>query len=283
MNLFNLSFRVGSIILFFTIYGLSQKSFAENGASVPSLHEVSADSGITETMIPNRENADSAPLVKEDTLVSGIVLEQSQTRAEPKSQSIKLQAAVARGNSLVTTGMTLHFLGLGISTIASIVSLSNQSGLDATASTAISLISSSLEVTGPIFACVGASGVKDEAEKEGITSEERFTAWGDYGRGWAYTGIGTGLALLSVAIIAGNASGSSNGDRSDIAIIVIPLAIAAAGMTVIGEVNWIQCLVHAKIYTGAYDGIPKKHSLSWSVAPYVDMKRRMGLALKATF
>jgi hypothetical protein len=283
MGLFNRIFHIGSIILFPALMGLSQGPFAENGESDHSQNAVRAISGITESMPPNRENADSAQMVTEDTLVAGIVLEQSHPIEKPENRSKKLQAAVDRGKGLVTTGMTLHFLGLGISTIASIVSVGNPSGLDATASTVISLVSTGLQVTGPIFACAGASGVQDEAQKEGIASEEPFTAWRDYGRGWAYTGIGTGLALLSVALIAGNSQTSNNGDGSGLAVIVIPLVIAAAGMTIVGEVNWIQSLIHAKIYTDSYDNIPTKHSLSWSVAPFMDMERRMGLTLKAAF
>ena len=192
-------------------------------------------------------------------------------------QSASLHDAIAKGKSLTTTGMVLHFTGLGVGSILSLASSGVTSSDAATTFLILELVTSGMEIVGPIVSCVGASNVKDAAEKDGLETGE-FVAWKEYGKGWVYTGSGTGLALVGALW----AASSSNNDAGA-AIIALPIMLTGVAFIIVGEVKFIQSMVHAKIYTERFDEVARKSSISWSITPTIDVKGRPGLALHAKF
>jgi hypothetical protein len=248
-----------------------------------------ADSGISETAPVQSVPAPSLPSVKEDTLFpstmeprrgdAGETMKKTSSGESPKEFST-VRGAIARGKGLTSTGMFIHFFGLGLSTIQTIVSLTTKNGGDATASTVVGVLSECFMVTGPIFSCAGSSIVTEEAKKSGDGGTEPFSPWKDYGLGWTYTGVGAGMGFIGVIIAA---SSTGNSDNSGAAIIAIPLVISGAVFAIMGEVQWIKSLVHARINVCRFEDRYGKPSISWSISPLITRNNGTGIALNARF
>lgn len=259
---------IGVLAIAFMVNGqsLSDTSSAGNANTINSITGIRED-----TLSPaNAASKTGGRLneAKKDT----VIIEVQRGR-----QSASLHNAIAKGKSLTTTGLVLHFGGLGVGMILSLASSGVTSSDAATTFLILDLVTSGMEIVGPIVSCVGASNVKDAAEKDGLETGE-FVAWKEYGKGWVYTGSGTGLVLAG-ALIGGL---SSNGDAGA-AIIALPIMLTAVAFIIVGEVKFIQCMVHAKIYTGRFDAVARNSSISWNLTPTIDVKGRPGLALCAKF
>jgi hypothetical protein len=262
------------------LIGIAQMAFMVNGQPFSDTSYPPAKSSILISV--NAINEDTLSLeknaLKNDPVTTNVEKDSAIIDLRQRTQSIFLQEAIAKGKRLTTTGMVLHFAAFGLESFLTLGSMWVMSPDASKIILAGMLVMAGTQMVSPIVSCKGASTVKNAAESAGIKTGA-FLPWKDYGRGWAYTGIGTGLVTGGLLL----ASGLTDRDKSGRLYTAIPIFFTGVGFIIAGEVKWVQCLVHAKIYAKQFDENPQKKSISYNITPYLNIKGRAGLILSARF
>jgi hypothetical protein len=219
----------------------------------------------------------TSQILKQDSLVQSVKIEEvigtqevdgnndSQTEMHSDSVNLLLQNAIDKGRGLTGTGLTLHFIGLGVSTIMSFTSSGSEGG------TVVSAVSYILQTIGPILACSGASSVDGNFRKLGVSIPESHV-WREYAKGWGYVGVGVGSLVAGIVMV----------NEQDQPMPGLLLLFGGAAFEIIGEVKWIKAMVHSAVYvSNAAKSIQKKPEIS--LLPYYDLKGKYGMVAQIGF
>jgi hypothetical protein len=193
--------------------------------------------------------------------------------ARTPATSRNLEDAFKSGKALTTAGLILHASGLGVTVLGAGIQSS-----DGSAQAVSSLIGSTALYLGPIFSCVGATKVEHGLKEAGYEAENP-RVWAEYGWGWLCEAGCVGLALGAVGVLS---QSSEVEDPSQLTVPIL-MIVGAVACEVIGEVEWMKCVIHAKTYVSRMEKKAHGQHASVTVIPYYTLNGTAGTRMKVGF
>ncbi len=248
--------------------GISEKPVPKDATQKTTKKDTAglAPSFTHDTVAPGHFSDTMGPPKNSGSITDTITLGSGPRAARPTAALANLESTFRAGKALTTVGLILHASGLGFTFLGSGIESS-----DGTAQAVSSVIGSTMMYIGPIFSCVGATKVEHGLRDAGFEAENP-RVWAEYGWGWLCQAGCLGLAAGAIATLVQSSQAS---DQSPPALPILML-VGAVACEVIGEVEWMKCVIHARTYVSRMEKKTHAYHANISVMPYYSLSGAAG-------